>query len=831
MNRYDEIRRGFRWDVPVRFNIAEACCGRWAKDQNRLALRWEDEGGETAAYTFRDIQQQANRLSNALAALGVKARDRVAIMLPQRPETAIAYMAILQMGAIVVPLSHLFGIDALEYRLENAGECVAIVEPTTLPRLWQIRDHLPQLKHVISTGGARESGVLSWESLIAGGKDHFSPHETLADDPAFILYTSGTTGAAKGALLAHRTLLGNLPGFVHSHDFYPQPGDMFWSPADWAWTGGLMDALLPAWTFGQPLLGYRGRFDAGKAFYLLEKYAVRNAFIFPTALKVMMKEVPDPAAKYDLKLRTLMSAGESVGVPLMEWAHQHLHVTINEMFGQTEANYVVGNCQAAWPVKPGSIGRPYPGHDVVIIDASGLEAPRGALGEIAVRRGDDPVMFLEYWRNPEATAAKFTGDWALTGDQGRMDEDGYIWYQGRTDDVIKSAGYRIGPADIESCLLRHPAVANAAVVGKPDAARGMIIKAFIILQPGSAQSAALVENIQNHVRERLALYQYPREIEFVASLPMTPTGKIQRVELRKRDAPGGSDPVPAAARTVICSIDDDGVGWLKFEDPGSGANVFNEATRRTFVDALAKAESAGPRALVIMSGKPKVFIAGADLRALAQLSDAGSAEAFARDGQAMLQRIADLSFPVVCAIHGACAGGGYELALACHWRMASDAPETRIGLPETGLGTIPGWGGCVRLPRLIGVETALAHIVNARLVPAADALTAGMVDAVVPATELRLRAKGAALTLAGKGKPKRSTPPPVPAGFFAEMRRQVRDRPEGGSAAVLEAVNVVEQGVGLDEKAALVIEARGFAAVTPGAECKQRIQAFFDRKK
>jgi len=354
-----------------------------------------------------------------------------------------------------------------------------------------------------------------------------------------IVYTSGTTGPPKGALKAHRVMLGNVPGFVHSHDFFPQKGDMFWSPADWAWTGGLMDALLPAWLFGVPILGYRGRFDAEKAYYLLEKYGIRNSFLFPTALKLMMKAVPNPKGRFNLNLRSIMSAGESVGVTVIEWAREQLGVTINEMFGQTEINYVVGNCQAAWPVKPGSIGRPYPGHKVAIIDDQGREVPRGELGEIAVNSSchgmRDPVFFLEYWKNEKATKEKFIGDWGCTGDQGRMDEDGYLWYQGRSDDVIKSSGYRIGPAEIESCLVKHPAVANAAVIGKPDATRGSIVKAFIVLQPGTAPSDGLTEEIQNHVRGRLAPYEYPREIEFIDALPMTTTGKVQRKELRKRE--------------------------------------------------------------------------------------------------------------------------------------------------------------------------------------------------------------------------------------------------------------------------------------------------------
>ena len=536
VNRYDELYQGFRWDVPERYNIARACCGQWAEDRARFALYWEDESGATAAYSFWDIQTAANRLSNALAALGVRRGERVALVLPQRPETAIAYMAIFQMGAIALPLSHLFGPEALEYRLDHAQASVAIVEPTTLANLWAIKDRLTHLRHVIGVGGAREAGVHSFEALLEQASGRFDRVDTAANDPALIIYTSGTTGAPKGALEAHRLLIGNLSGFVHSHDFFPQPGDIFWSPADWAWAGGLFDALLPTWAFGLPILGYRGKFDAEKAYYLLEKYAIRNAFLFPTALKLMMKAVPEPKRRFRLNLRSIMSAGEAVGVTVIEWAKAQLGVTINEMFGQTEINYVVGNCQAAWPVKPGSIGRPYPGHRVAIIDDRGLELPRGELGEIAVKKDHDPVFFLEYWKNAKATREKFIGDWAVTGDQGKMDEDGYLWYQGRSDDLIKSAGYRIGPSEIESCLVRHPAVANAAVIGKPDATRGAIVKAFIVLQPGQSPSQALIDDLQQHVRGRLAPYEYPREIEFIAALPMTTTGKVQRKELRKLEA-------------------------------------------------------------------------------------------------------------------------------------------------------------------------------------------------------------------------------------------------------------------------------------------------------
>jgi acetyl-CoA synthetase len=540
---YDALHNAFRWETPARYNMARECCGRWAEDRSRFALYYEDEAGTTSAWTFWDIQMQANRLSNALHALGVQRGDRVAIVLPQRPETGIAHIACYQMGAIALPLSHLFGPDALEYRLENSAACVAIVDDVTLPRLWQVRERLPNLRHVIGVGGARESGTHDWNRLLERASRRYACVDSAADDPALIIYTSGTTGNPKGALMAQRTLIGNLPGFVCSHDFFPQRGDMFWSPADWAWTGGLFDALLPAWHFGMPILGYRGRFDPEKAFYLIEKYGVRNAFLFPTALKMMMKAVPEPRQKYDIGLRTIMSGGEAVGGTVFEWAREKLGVTINEIFGQTEINYVVGGCAAVYAPKPGAMGRPYPGHRVAVVDDSGNVLPAGEVGEVCVQRacnGEmDPVFMLEYWKNPQATAEKYigagAGAWGRTGDLAKMDEDGYLWYQGRADDMFKSAGYRIGPAEIENCLVKHPAVANAAVVGAPDEARGTIVKAFIVLQPGTSPSAALETDLQQHVRQYLAPYEYPKSIEFIDSLPMTTTGKVQRRVLRLQE--------------------------------------------------------------------------------------------------------------------------------------------------------------------------------------------------------------------------------------------------------------------------------------------------------
>jgi acetyl-CoA synthetase len=540
IDRYREAYHGFRWNVPADFNIAHWACRRWAAERHRLALYWEDESGETRAMSYWDLAQDANRLSNALAAMGVARGDRVAIMLPQRPETVVAYIACFQMGAIAVPLSFLFGPEALEYRLADSGSKAAVVDPATLANLEALRGKLPALAHVIGTAGARGAGVAGWDETLAKASRHFDIVPTKPADPCAIIYTSGTTGPPKGALLPHSALLGNLPGFEHSHDAFPQEGDLFWSPADWAWTGGLWDALMPTLYHGRAILGYRGRFDPERAFYLLQKYAVRNAFLFPTALKMMMKAVPKPRDKYEVGLRSLMSGGEPVGPAVFHWTREALGTTVNEIFGQTEMNYIVGNSHLAWPVKPGSMGRPYPGHRIAVIDGAGRELGPGEVGDVAVHRRwldgtPDPVFFLGYWNNDAATAKKYTGDWCRTGDEAAWDEDGYLWYQGRGDDMFKSAGYRIGPAEIENCLVKHPAVANCAVVPTPDETRGALIKAFVLLAPGEVGSEALRESIREHVKKHLAAYQQPREIEFIAELPMTTTGKVQRKVLRDRE--------------------------------------------------------------------------------------------------------------------------------------------------------------------------------------------------------------------------------------------------------------------------------------------------------
>jgi acetyl-CoA synthetase len=542
-DEYRELYEGFRWHVPAEFNIAEACGRRWAAETSRVAIHFEDDAGRRASYTYATLQADANRLSNALAALGVKRGDRVAIVLPQRPETAIAHLAIYQLGAVAMPLSVLFGPDALEYRLQDSGAIAAIADEPAADALASLRASCPQLAHLITVGVGAD-GAHEWSALLAKASDRFECVTTRADDPALLIYTSGTTGPPKGALMPHRALIGNLPGFVASQDWFPRPGDVFWSPADWAWTGGLMDALLPTLYFGFPIVGYKGRFAPEKAFELMQRYGVTNAFLFPTALKMMMRSQAwaDPRGK--LRLRSIMSAGEAVGTAVFDWAREKLGITVNEMFGQTEVNYIVGNSHERWPAKPGAMGRPYPGHRVAVIDDEGNEVGDGEVGEVAIHRRDihgdlDPVFFLEYWRNPEATRKKFTGDplnsWCRTGDLATRDAEGYLWYQGRADDMFKAAGYRIGPSEIENCLIKHPAVANAAVVPKPDAERGAVVKAFVVLADAyrGRGDERLIAELQAHVRGKLAPYEYPKEIEFIDQLPMTTTGKVQRRVLRE----------------------------------------------------------------------------------------------------------------------------------------------------------------------------------------------------------------------------------------------------------------------------------------------------------
>ena len=529
---YDAVFRSFAWKVPEFYNIGVDICDKWAGQRYRLALIYENDQGRTEQYAFWDLKRLSNRLANALTAYEVGRGERIGILLPQCPEAAIAHIAAYKLGAVAVPLFTLFGPDALEYRLSNSGARVVITDAANVEKIVQIQDRLPDLRLVIVTSGEAEPPAVAFRQLLQNASEIFKPVKTRADDPALIIYTSGTTGPPKGVLHAHRVVLGHLPGVEFFHNFFPRKGDCYWTPADWAWIGGLIDVLLPSWHHGVPVVAHRfKKFDPEEAFFFLSKYGIRNAFMPPTALK-MMRQVKNPRQRHRYAVRTIGSGGETLGEELLAWGREVFGITINEFYGQTEVNLVAGNCSQIMDAKPGSMGRPIPGHTLEIVDPEGRVLPAGEVGEVAVRR-PDPVMFLEYWRNPQATQAKFIGDGCLTGDLARKDEQGYLWFVGRKDDLITSGGYRMGPGEIEDCLIKHPAVAMAGVIGAPDEVRGEIVKAFIVLKPGFTAGRALTEEIQQFVRTRLAAHEYPRDIEFLPELPMTATGKIMRKNLRQ----------------------------------------------------------------------------------------------------------------------------------------------------------------------------------------------------------------------------------------------------------------------------------------------------------
>ncbi|MDO5680119.1 MAG: AMP-binding protein [Pelistega sp.] len=581
VNTAQEKYANFAWRVPPYYNIGVDVCDKWADGSGRLALIDEKAPNNIQTYTFDDLKNKSNQLANSLQKAGLLPGDRVGILLGQGVETAIAHIAIYKIGAIAIPLFSLFGIDALHYRLDNSGAKVLITNnegigkiaampecPLNLESIFNVDSDLtwPQDVQFIETQalkshseqdsntnpslglnsslaavtsqGANTNSISSnvklfsfWNELD-GQSTEFEPLNTLADDPAVIIYTSGTTGKPKGALHAHRVLLGHLPGVEMSHNYFPGKNRVMWTPADWAWIGGLFDVLMPAWHHGMVVVACRfSKFSAEAAFDLMQRHQVTNVFLPPTALKMLRKQERIPE-RWQLALRSVASGGESLGAELLDWGQRNFGLLINEFYGQTECNMLVSSCSVLFAPKPGAMGKAVPGHQVEIINLQGeIQAP-GHEGHIAVR-APDPVMFLNYWANPQATQEKFVGEYLLTGDMGMRDEEGYFTFVGRDDDVITSAGYRIGPGPIEDCILSHPAVSMVAVVGVPDEERTEIVTAFVILHEGLEGSDALKQEIQDHVRERVAAHEYPRAVHFVDELPMTTTGKIIRKQLRQ----------------------------------------------------------------------------------------------------------------------------------------------------------------------------------------------------------------------------------------------------------------------------------------------------------
>jgi acetyl-CoA synthetase len=525
------VTRDFRWQIPDSFNIAVACCDAWAAvDPGRTAIIDISGAGVRDVWSFGRLKDASDRLARAFAGMGVGRGDRVAVLLAQSPEVMVAHFAAMKLGAVVLPLFTLFGEDALAYRLSDSGAVLAVTDDANLDKLVSAASG-SALRGIVTTGERRAEGLpailpLS-EALRAAPVA--APVAVTAEDPAVLIYTSGTTGSPKGALHAHRFLIGHLPSVEMHLERFPRAGDVGWTPADWAWIGGLMDLAMPCLYFGVPLVAHRMRkFEPDAAFALMAGERVSVAFLPPTALKLMRQS----AVPAGFGLRAIGSGGESLSADLLDWGREQLGAPINELYGQTECNLVVSSSAGLGVVKPGTMGKAVPGHVLAIIDANGAEVTRGTVGEIAVRR-PDPVMFLGYWNQPEKTAEKFVGDWLRTGDLGRMDDEGYVTYVSRDDDIITSAGYRIGPTEIENCLTGDPDVVMAAAVGIPDPVRTEIVKAFVVLRAGASRDG-LQARLIGRVKARVSPHVAPRIVEVVESLPMTATGKIMRRELRGR---------------------------------------------------------------------------------------------------------------------------------------------------------------------------------------------------------------------------------------------------------------------------------------------------------
>lgn len=529
-NSFDFIYKNFKWVIPEEYNIAYDICDKHSGDHEKIAMYYEDENGKETQFTFNYFMEHSNRLSNAFRKMGVKKGDRIGVFLPQGPEAAISHLAIFKAGAISVPLSIMFGPEAVDHRLRDCEAKAIIVNDETKDKLHSLQDNIESLHYVIVVG-ENQGKELDFRDMIFGALASSSIEQTSSNDPAIIIYTSGTTGLPKGALHAHRCIPGRLPGFELAHNFFPQPGDVYWSPADWAWIGGLLDSLFTPWLFGVPVIVVpRKKFDPEKTFHFLSKYEARNAFIPPTALKIM-RQVPKAKEKYNINMRSVHSGGEALPAEILDWG-QEIFGSLSEMYGMTEMGFVVGNCPKILKMKPGSMGKPYPGHRVEIMNKEGRPTQPGELGEIAIHK-TDPGMFLTYWNSPADTEDKFKGDWFLSNDMGYKDDEGYFWFRNRTDDVIISAGYRIGPTEIEKCIFGHPSVRDVAVIGAHDPTRGEIVKAFIELKEDIQYSDRIKEEVRTLVKRNLSAHEYPREIEFIEELPRTTTGKIKRNELRE----------------------------------------------------------------------------------------------------------------------------------------------------------------------------------------------------------------------------------------------------------------------------------------------------------
>ncbi|WIV67000.1 acyl-CoA synthetase [Natrialbaceae archaeon AArc-T1-2] len=536
-DRYEQAREEFEWDLPAEFNPAVDFL-RKHDDTDRVALRYESPAG-LETYTFRDLDERSDRLAAALADLGVAEGDRVGVVVPQKPENPLTHLANWKLGAISVPLTVLFGPDALQYRLEDSGATAVVVDPDVRETVEAIRGDCPDLEHVVELGSADDvaGDADAFDDLVADYEPGIDVYDATPETPTAIMYTSGSTGPPKGVLHSHALWLGRAAAAYNYFDQGLHDATL-WTPADWAWGAALGGTLFAAWHNGCTIVGWpRDSFDPEEAFDLLERHGISKALMPPTAIRMLMN-VDDPEDRYDLTLETIASVGEPLTPEVLEWADESFaDLEINEVYGQTELNLVVANSSNWFETRPESMGKPLPGYEATVLDPETREeVPTGEVGELALKPDDRRIFFDEYWGLPEKTAAKQTDDgWFLTSDLVSRDEDGYLWFHSRADDVILTSGYRVGPMEVESAILEHDAVEQAGVVGVPDETRGEAIKAYVQPAVDEFDPETLREEIRELVRENLAEYEYPRHIEFVAELPTTSTGKIRRLDLRERE--------------------------------------------------------------------------------------------------------------------------------------------------------------------------------------------------------------------------------------------------------------------------------------------------------
>jgi acetyl-CoA synthetase len=515
---YEQARSEHRWSVPEHYNIAVDVCDRHPREQ--LAMVHEDFQGNVRRVSWGELQDNSNRFANVLQKHGVQKGDRVAMLLPATPETAAAFFGTWKAGAVLLSMSILYGDEGIRHRLSDSQPKVVVTNEANAQRIDRsLTEHV----------------VILDEQLMQTGEPTFETVTTRADDPAQLYYSSGTTGLAKGILHAHRYILGHEE-FTYCHDVRER--EVFHGMGEWAWAAGICPLLGP-WRLGavQAVYQREGGFDPHKQLDFLSRHEVSNVFGTPTAIRSMMA-ITDAKTRYPQNFRIVCSAGEPLNPEAIRWFRDQYGVTVLDYYGLTESYPLVAN-YPFMEVREGSMGKPMPGWEVEILDEDERPVAPGERGEICLKARSNPHYPLGYWNRPnEDTEEAFGGEWFHTKDAAQADEDGYYWYEGRADDVIISAGYRIGPFEVESACLEHPAVAEAAAVAAPDERRGNVVKAFVVLASGHEPSDELAREISAFVRERHSAYAYPRLVEFVTDLPKTLTGKIRRIELRERERTG-----------------------------------------------------------------------------------------------------------------------------------------------------------------------------------------------------------------------------------------------------------------------------------------------------